>query len=250
MGCGKRIQSFQRFMSIASAHREVSPRMSTAEPPLALLQGSVAKLAWAIRSVDHYLAAHSEAVARLAEQIARQLGLSDSRVEGVRLAGLFHDVGKIGISEAVLFKPSSLTTEEFETMKNHTLLGAKFLESFEMNTTDWIRMMVRNHGEEFEVSSYQYAVEAISATVRHHHERFDGSGYPDHLKGENTPLAARIVAVAESFDNMISDLPYRRGRSVEEAVAELRRCSGTQFDPDVVEAFVRSLELPATASAD
>ena len=81
MGCGKRIQSFQRFMSIASAHREVSPRMSTAEPPLALLQGSVAKLAWAIRSVDHYLAAHSEAVARLAEQIARQLGLSDSRVE-------------------------------------------------------------------------------------------------------------------------------------------------------------------------
>jgi HD-GYP domain-containing protein (c-di-GMP phosphodiesterase class II) len=78
--------------------------------------------------------------------------------------------------------------------------------------------------------------------VRHHHEAFDGSGYPDHLRGENIPLGARIVAVAESYDNMVSDLPYRRGRSVEEAVAELRRCSGTQFAPKIVEAFLRSLE--------
>ena len=112
-------------------------------------------------------------------------------------------------------------------------------------------MMVRNRHNAFDISSYQHAVEAISATVRHHHERFDGSGYPDHLKGENTPLAARIVAVAESFDVMVSETPYKkRGRSIEDAMGELYRCSGTQFDPDIVEAFVRSLELPATGSAD
>ncbi len=225
-------------------------RMTNAEPPLALLQDSMAKLAWAIRGADHYLAAHSEAVARLAEQIARQLGLSDSHVEGIRLAGLFHDIGKIGISDEVLFKRSSLTPEEFETMKTHTLLGAKFLEPFQRKTAEWIQMMVRNHHDAFDSRSYQHAVEAISATVRHHHERFDGSGYPDHLRGENTPLEARIVAVAESFDVMVSETPYKkRGRSIEDAMGELYRCSGTQFDPDIVEAFVRSLELPPAGFA-
>jgi putative nucleotidyltransferase with HDIG domain len=185
------------------------------------LLDTVTSLAFAIDAKDHYTLLHSQSVSRLASQTARQMGLPDSQIGEVRLGGLLHDLGKISVPEAVLNKPSALTPEEIELMKSHTVLGAKILEPLKM-----------------------MAIERIRGIVRNHHERVDGTGYPDRLKGENIPLAARIVAVAEGFDNMVSEPPYRRGRSTEEAVAELRRCSGTQFDPNVVEAFVRSLELP------
>jgi HD-GYP domain-containing protein (c-di-GMP phosphodiesterase class II) len=123
------------------------------------------------------------------------------------------------VPEAILNKSSRLTTDEYNLMKSHTLCGDKILEPLKVK-----------------------AIEGIRGMVRSHHERVDGTGYPDGLKGENIPLGARIAAVAESFDTMVSDVVYRRGRSVEEAVAELHRCSGTQFDPKIVEVFIRLLE--------
>jgi putative nucleotidyltransferase with HDIG domain len=230
------------LLTLFYLNRKTKPRVSESSRIFSTRLDTEAALVLAIDAKDHDTLEHSQTVSRLAVQIARELGLSDSLFEGIRLAGLFHDIGKIGIPDAVLFKRSSLTPEEFETMKTHTLLGAKFLESYKLRIADWIRMNVRNHHEAFDSSSYEYSLEAISATVRHHHEAFDGSGYPDHLRGENIPLAARIVAVAESFDNMVSELPYRRGHSTEDAVAELRRCSGTQFDPKVVDVFLSTPE--------
>jgi len=159
---------------------------------------------------------HSQRVSRLAGQIAMQMRLSEAEIEEIRLAGALHDVGKLGIPDNILYKPGRLTPEEFEVIKSHAAWGAKILEPLK--------------------------VTAIKRIVRHHHERYDGKGYPDHLKGEEIPLGARIVAVAESFHNMVSHLRYRSARTCEEALAELCRCSGTQFDPKVVMAFLDWLE--------
>ena len=172
------------------------------------LLDTVTALAFAIDAKDHYTQGHSQAVSRLAAQIARQMGLPDSVIEEVRLGGILHDIGKIGVPEAVLNKPSRLTPEEYELMKSHAVLGAKILEPLKVK-----------------------AIERIRGMVRHHHEMVDGTGYPDRLKGENIPLGARIITVADCFDTMVSERAYKRGRSMEEAMEELRRCCGTQFDP-------------------
>jgi diguanylate cyclase (GGDEF)-like protein/putative nucleotidyltransferase with HDIG domain len=184
------------------------------------LLDTVTALAYTIDAKDHYTRGHSQAVSHLAAQIARQLGLSDMQIEEIRLGGILHDIGKIGVPEAILNKPSRLTAEEYNLMKSHTLLGERILEPLKSKAIEGIRGMVRNH-----------------------HEMVDGKGYPDGLRGGNIPLGARIIAVADCFDSMVSDRAYKRGRSLEEAVEELRHCSGTQFDPDLVEAFVRSLEI-------
>ncbi len=142
--------------------------------------------------------------------------LSDADIEEIRLAGILHDIGKIGVPESVLNKPTLLTADEYEIMKTHAALGAKILEPLK--------------------------VRAIESIVRHHHESFDGQGYPDNLKGEQIPIGARIIAVADAFDAMVSTRPYRKARTDEDAMAELRRCRGTQFDPMVVDAFLRLME--------
>jgi putative two-component system response regulator len=164
-----------------------------------------------------YPKGHSQAVAWLAIQIARHMGLSQAEIEVIRLGGLLHDIGKIHVPLHVLNKSALLTGEEFEVMKSHATKGEEMLEPLKMK--------------------------AIGRIVRHHHERYDGSGYPDGLVGDNIPLAARIVAVAECFDDMVSDLPYKSTRTFEEALAELRSCSGTQFDPKVITAFLNWLEV-------
>jgi diguanylate cyclase (GGDEF)-like protein/putative nucleotidyltransferase with HDIG domain len=179
----------------------------------------VTSLAYTIDASDHYTEGHSNAVSRLAAQIARQLGLPDTQIEEVRLGGILHDIGKIGVPEAILNKPSLLTADEYNLMKNHTLWGEKILEPLKVKAIEGIRGMVRNH-----------------------HEMVDGKGYPDGLRGGNIPLGARIITVADCFDTMVSERLYKPQRSVADAVEELRRCCGTQFDPDLVEAFVRSLE--------
>jgi diguanylate cyclase (GGDEF)-like protein/putative nucleotidyltransferase with HDIG domain len=183
------------------------------------LLDTVTALAFAIDAKDHYTQGHSQSVSRIAAQIARQMGLSDPLIEEVRLGGILHDIGKIGVPESVLNKPTRLTVEEFELMKSHAVLGAKILEPLRVK-----------------------AIERIRGMVRHHHEMVDGSGYPDRLKGEKIPLGARIITVADCFDTMVSERAYKPGRSIEEALEELRRCRGTQFDPDIVDAFARSLE--------
>jgi diguanylate cyclase (GGDEF)-like protein/putative nucleotidyltransferase with HDIG domain len=185
------------------------------------LLDTVTALANSIDAKDHYTQGHSQAVARLATQIARQMGLTDTLIEEIRLGGILHDIGKIGVPEAILNKPARLTPEEYDVMKTHCSRGAEILEPLKVKAIERIRRMVRNH-----------------------HEMVDGTGYPDHLKGESIPLGARIITVADCFDTMVSERAYQRGRSMEEAMEELHRCSGTQFDPAIVEAFFQSLETP------
>jgi HD-GYP domain-containing protein (c-di-GMP phosphodiesterase class II) len=138
----------------------------------------------------------------------------------VRLGGILHDIGKIGVPDSVLNKASRLTLEEYDQMKKHAPLGAEILEPLKRVK----------------------AIERIRGMVRHHHEMVDGKGYPDNLRGEKIPLGARIITVADCYDAMVSARAYKNGRSVDEALEELHRCRGTQFDPDIVEAFTRSLE--------
>jgi len=164
-----------------------------------------------------YPRGHSQAVSWLAIQIARQAGLSPAEIEKIRLAGLLHDIGKVHVPLHVLNKAAPLTAEESEIVKSHVVLGERILEPLN--------------------------IKAIALIVRHHHERYDGRGYPDGLIGEEIPLEARIVAVAESFEDMLSELPYKSARTFEDALAELRRCSGTQFDPKVVTTFLDWLQI-------
>ena len=181
------------------------------------LLNSMAALVFAVEAKGPYMRGHAQAVSRLSARIATQLGLSPAEVEEIRLAGLFHDIGKLHVPESVCNKPDLLTEEEFEIMKTHAASGAKMLEPLNSK--------------------------AIESIVLHHHERFDGKGFPDGLAGENIPLGARVVAVAECFHNMISDLPYKNPRTFEDTLAELRRCSGTQFDPRVLMAFLDWLQI-------
>jgi HD-GYP domain-containing protein (c-di-GMP phosphodiesterase class II) len=148
-----------------------------------------------------------------------QMRLSEAEIEEIRHAGMLHDIGMIGIPDNIVCKPDRLTPEEFEIMKSHTVKGETILKPLNSEVCQRICRM-----------------------VRHHHESFDGQGYPDNLKGEGIPIGARIIAVAEAFDAMVSARAYKKARTVEEALAELRRCRGTQFDPMVVDAFLRLIE--------
>ena len=161
-------------------------------------------------------ARHSETVGRYAEMMARELGLPEPRIGRVRLAGLLHDIGKLGVPDAILQKPGKLTAQEFELIKQHPELGAQILEHPRLAD--------------------------VRAWVAAHHERPDGRGYPLGLSGAAIPLEARIVAVADAYEAMTSDRAYRTSIGHTAAHAELRRCAGSQFDPVVVEAFLALLE--------
>lgn len=178
---------------------------------------TVRSLAAAVDAKDSYTRGHSDNVAQYAMMIAQQLGLSSEQRIALEMAAYLHDIGKIGIREEILLKPGRLTDAEYLQMKHHPLIGANILRPVAF---PW----------------------PIAPVVRHHHEHYDGSGYPAGLKGEEIPLLARILTVADAFEAMISDRPYRKGRSVEEASAELMRCRGRHFDPRIVDAFVAALE--------
>lgn len=169
-------------------------------------------LAAMLDAKDPYTEGHSLRVAWAAVQICRQMGLGSDAEDLVRYAGALHDIGKVGIPDAILKKPGKLTAEEYERMKEHPVVGWKILTPF-----SFLRE------------------EAI--TVRHHHEWMNGGGYPDGLKGEETPLSARILAVADAYDAMTTARPYRGPRSHEATIEELRRSAGPQFDHELVEAF-------------
>jgi putative nucleotidyltransferase with HDIG domain len=160
-------------------------------------------------------ARHSQTVGRYAEEIARELGLPSDRVERLRAAGVLHDIGKLGVADAVLQKPGALTDDEWADMRRHPELGARILDH--ANLRD------------------------ISGWVLAHHERIDGRGYPHGLAGEQIPLEARILAVADAYEAMTADRPYRTALGHDAARDQLRECSGTQFDPRVVDAFLRVL---------
>lgn len=171
-------------------------------------------LAAAVEAKDAYTAGHATRVTAYALAIAEVIGGID--LERFRLAGDLHDVGKIGVPDAVLNKPDRLTTEEIELVKRHPEAGERILRSFIDDSL-------------------------VLEVVRSHHERWDGRGYPDGLAGEQIPLPARILAAADTLDAMTSSRAYRAGLPWEIAVEEIQRCSGTQFDPTVVEAFVAAL---------
>lgn len=180
----------------------------------AALLNAIVALVYCLEAKDEYTSGHSQSVAEISVAIARKLDMPQDSIEKVSLAGLIHDIGKIGVKESVLNKPGRLTDEEFQHIKYHSEKGEQILIP-----------VVED--------------EEILRMVRHHHERYDGNGYPDGLKGEQIPLGARILAVADAYDAMISERPYRGAMSAEVACAEIERGKGTQFDPEVVDAFFK-----------
>ncbi|HEX8681315.1 MAG TPA: diguanylate cyclase [Ardenticatenaceae bacterium] len=169
---------------------------------------------------DPFVSGHAAKVADYATAIAVELGLPEDQVMLARQGGLLHDIGKIGIKESVLYKPSRLTDEEFEHIKSHATVGAELLET-------------------------SRSLRHLSPFVRHHHERWDGKGYPAGLAEDQTPLIARILACADAVEAMASDRPYHRGMPLSEIVAEVKRCAGSHFDPEVAQAFVSIIERDA-----
>ena len=174
---------------------------------------TIRSLAAAIDAKDSYTHGHSRRVTDLSVGIAQVMRLPRTEGDTIRHAALLHDVGKIGISEHILLKPGRLTDEEFETIKAHPHIGAGILNSIEF-------------------------LKNVCEVIEHHHERYDGRGYPAGLIGDEIPMGARIIMVADSFDAITSQRPYRKPLTFAEAAAEIVRCSGTQFDPEVVEHFM------------
>ncbi len=179
---------------------------------------AVTALAYALEAKDIYTSGHSQRVTEVSVAIAKHLGLPKETIEKIRLAGLVHDIGKIGVREVVLNKPGSLSEEEYEHVRLHSETGEHILTPI-------------------------VGDEEILKAVRHHHERYDGNGYPDGLKGEQIPLLARIIAVADTFDAMTSERPYRKALTEEAACAEVERGRGTQFDPKAADAFLEVRRL-------
>jgi putative nucleotidyltransferase with HDIG domain len=189
-----------------------------------LLQGmreifldTIRALATAIEAKDPYTRGHSERVARVSVALARELGMADDEIKAVHVASILHDVGKIGTDGAILAKPGALTRGEYREIQRHPRT------SYEI------------------ISEIRFPYPDVALIARHHHERVDGSGYPDGRRGDQIPIGARIIAVADAFDAMVSDRPYRRGLPLRQALDEIRRCRSRQFDPVVAGAFFRVL---------
>jgi len=185
------------------------------------LINGVQMLVHALEAKDAYTSGHSARVSRYAVKTAVQLGYTGDRLEQIRLGGELHDIGKIGTREDLLNKPGPLTPQEFQQIKEHAALGERILAPFLSESASVLRI------------------------VRSHHERLDGAGFPDGLSGGSIPLEARIVAVVDAFDAMTTNRAYRPSRTPPDAVGELRRCAGTHFDTEVVEAFLRAFPDPA-----
>ena len=204
---------------LASSFNELMGGLTAAEAETrAAYLGTIRALAAALDARDPYTAGHSERVSKSSVVIARQLGLPEAEVAVIRLGALLHDIGKIGLADDILQKPDPLTLEEFEQIKRHPALGARILRQVSF-------------------------LEPHLSIVELHHERPDGHGYPFGLRGDEIPLAARIVHVADAYDAMTSARAYRPARPLSTAIAELRLYSGTQFDPDCVQAFTEALKV-------
>jgi len=175
--------------------------------------GVVTALANAVAAKDAQTEHHCQRLAYLASRLAMHVGLPGHELDAIAYGALLHDVGKIGVPEAILTKPGPLDDDEWELMRRHPEIGER-------------------------ICGPLAAFAAFGPIIRHHHERWDGLGYPDRLEGEQTPVGARVVGLVDAFDAMTHDRPYRRGLSVEDALGEIVRCGGKQFDPLLVPLFV------------
>ena len=173
----------------------------------------VETLRYTVEAKDSYTRGHSDRVSEYSVLIGEKLGLPEDQIKTLRIGGLFHDIGKIGIPDSILLKPAKLTDDEYSQIKNHPSIGAHILGS-------------------------AVIFKDIIPIVKHHHERYDGNGYPSRLKGEEIPYMARIAAVADTFDAMTSRRSYRGPIDIEHVKEEIKRCEGTQFDPQIAEAFL------------
>lgn len=193
------------------------PRARVAEEtyPEALIE-ALRSLISTLEEKDSYTHGHSFRVAEYAVLLGEEIGLTELQLREAELSALLHDVGKIGIPDSILLKPGRLTPAEFEIMKSHPVRSGKILEK---------------------MSSLAHLIPGIV----HHHERFDGLGYPHGLQGDEIPLYARIILIADTYDAMTSTRPYRLALEKNVAFEELTRCSGTQFDPYLVQCFIRAL---------
>lgn len=181
------------------------------------LIGSITSLVLALEARDQYTRGHSDSVARILMDIAREMSMDDERIEKLRIAGKLHDLGKIGIRDDILLKPGPLNKEEWEILKMHPRIGAEILAP---------------------IASLADILPAIAS----HHERIDGNGYPEGLKGDQIPMLARMVAVADTYDALTSDRPYRKGFANEEALKIIEDLKGSQLCPDCVQSFLKSVE--------
>ncbi|MFP3940715.1 MAG: HD domain-containing phosphohydrolase [Thermoanaerobaculia bacterium] len=218
-GLPAELSDLARDFNRMSGHVEsyVSKLQEAARVNRELFIGSIRAFAAAIDAKDPYTRGHSERVAALARTIARHLSLPEETRQKLWIAALLHDVGKIGIEDRVLRKVGQLTDEEYEQMKSHTVIGAEIMSSIEQ-------------------------LRDAIPVIRWHHESWNGSGYPDGKKGEQIPLSARIVAVADTFDAITTNRPYQQAYSLEEAIAILTKLTGKRFDAKVVTAFLRAYE--------
>ena len=173
----------------------------------------VQTLRYTVEAKDTYTRGHSDRVSEYSVLIGEKLGLPEDQIKTLRIGGLFHDIGKIGIPDSILLKPDKLSDDEYSQIKNHPSIGAHILGSAEI-------------------------FKDIIPIVKHHHERYDGNGYPSRLKGEEIPYIARIAAVADTFDAMTSRRSYRGPIDIEHVKEEIKRCEGTQFDPQIAEVFL------------
>jgi HD-GYP domain-containing protein (c-di-GMP phosphodiesterase class II) len=183
----------------------------------AMFFGTVSALSQAIDAKDGFTRGHADRVSRIAGAIAREMGLSERNIEEIELAGMLHDIGKIGVEDQILMKPARLDPHEQELMRRHPIYGAKILEPSE-------------------------SLRPLVPLVLHHHENFDGSGYPDGRKGEEIPLGSRIIIVADAYEAMTSVRIYRKAVGHERAMDQLNRYKGIQFDPKVVRALGMLIE--------
>lgn len=194
------------FEDLSRAFRDMLSRISEA------YEGAVRALAYAIEARDPYTKGHVDRVVKYSLSVAKEMGFKEEEMKAVEMGAVLHDLGKIGISDAILLKPGRLTEDERRAMEKHPEIGAHIV-----------------YGSDF-------LLREIPA-VLYHHERHDGMGYPAKLKGDNIPVIARIIAVADAFDAMTSDRPYRKALDIETAFGELQKGSGTQFDPEAINAF-------------
>jgi putative nucleotidyltransferase with HDIG domain len=202
------------FRLYADNIRQYVAELETANQDLDKVNRDLLKtLGSIIDADDKYTYGHSNQVTAYAQAIGQRMGLPQDQLEILTRGGLVHDLGKVGVPDTIVSKPDRLTDEEFALMKRHTVIGA-------------------------EIVSQMQGLQELTPLVRHHHERWDGRGYPDGLKGEEIPLLARVLCVADSVEAMLSDRPYRAALSLEEVMAEVNRCAGVQFDPQIAAYFL------------